>query len=144
MCSLAERRAANYRTLRIWPPSTCTVAPVMYDAASESRNAPTRPNSSVSPYRPRGIAAIARLRLVGRHTLLLRIDLVELPHAIGIDAAGDDLIDADASAASSIASVLASAETDARNTVDSPRFGIGSFTDDDVETRIAPPPRFCM
>ena len=31
------------------PPSTCTVAPVMYDAASESRNAPTRPNSSASP-----------------------------------------------------------------------------------------------
>jgi hypothetical protein len=31
------------------PPSTCTLAPVMYDAASESRNAPVRPNSSGRP-----------------------------------------------------------------------------------------------
>ena len=29
-------------------------------------------------------------------------------------------------------------------TVDSARFGIGSFTDDDVVTRIEPPPRFCI
>ena len=45
------------------------------------------------------------------------------------------------SAASSSASVFASAETDARTTVDSPRFGIGSLTDDEVDIRIAPPPR---
>ena len=45
------------------------------------------------------------------------------------------------SAASSSASVFASAETDARSTVESPRFGIGSFTDADVDIRIEPPPR---
>ena len=44
-------------------------------------------------------------------------------------------------AASSSASVFDSADTDARSTVDRPRFGIGSLTDDDVDTRIAPPPR---
>ena len=46
--------------------------------------------------------------------------------------------------ASSSASVLASAETDARSTVESPRFGIGSLTDDEVDMRIAPPPRACI
>ena len=45
------------------------------------------------------------------------------------------------SAASSSASVFDSADTDARRTVDSPRFGIGSFTDADVDIRIEPPPR---
>ena len=44
-------------------------------------------------------------------------------------------------AASSSASVFASADDRARSTVDNPRFGIGSFTDDDVDIRIAPPPR---
>jgi hypothetical protein len=43
----SELRA--YRTLRINPPSTWTVAPVIYDAASDNRKAPTRPNSSSSP-----------------------------------------------------------------------------------------------
>ena len=47
-------------------------------------------------------------------------------------------------AASSSASVFASADTDARSTVDSPRFWIGSFTDDEVDIRIAPPPRATM
>src|SRR3954468_17294165 len=42
-------RHGRYRTLRIAPPSTCTVAPVMYDAASDRRNAATRPYSGVSP-----------------------------------------------------------------------------------------------
>src|SRR3954471_22667483 len=46
--------------------------------------------------------------------------------------------------ASSIASVFARADTDARSTVDNPRFGTGSFTDDEVDTRIAPPPRDFM
>ncbi len=46
--------------------------------------------------------------------------------------------------ASSIASVFASADTDARNTVDSPRFGIGSLTEAEVDIRMAPPPRACI
>ncbi|OFW07367.1 MAG: hypothetical protein A3H96_05175 [Acidobacteria bacterium RIFCSPLOWO2_02_FULL_67_36] len=46
--------------------------------------------------------------------------------------------------ASSSASVLARADTEARNTVDSPRFGMGSLTDADVDIRIAPPPRPCI
>ena len=45
------------------------------------------------------------------------------------------------SAASSTDSVLASDVTPDRSTFDSARFGIGSFTDDEVPTRIAPPPR---
>ena len=40
-----------------------------------------------------------------------------------------------------IAMVTARAETDARRTVDSPRLGIGSFTEADVDIRIEPPPR---
>ena len=39
---------------------------------------------------------------------------------------------------------MASADTAARTTVESPRFGIGSFTEDDVDMRIAPPPRSTM
>ena len=37
------------QTLRISPPSTGSITPVMYDAAGESRNAAARPNSSGSP-----------------------------------------------------------------------------------------------
>ena len=44
------------------------------------------------------------------------------------------------SGASSTASVLASAETEARRTLESVRFAIGSLTDEDVAKRIAPPP----
>lgn len=40
----------------IAPPSTGTIAPVMNDAAGESKNAATRPNSSGSPYRRSGIS----------------------------------------------------------------------------------------
>src|SRR5947199_6164640 len=46
--------------------------------------------------------------------------------------------------ASSSDSVLASADTDARITLDSARFAIGSLTDEEVLTRIAPPPRACI
>ncbi len=46
--------------------------------------------------------------------------------------------------ASSIDSVLASAATDARRTFDSARLPIGSFTDEEVPTRIDPPPRACI
>ncbi len=43
--------------------------------------------------------------------------------------------------ASSLASVFAIAPTDDRTTFDSARLAIGSLTADDVDTRIAPPPR---
>ena len=46
--------------------------------------------------------------------------------------------------ASSIASVFDRADTEARSTVERPRFWIGSFTDDDVDIRMAPPPRACI
>ncbi len=46
--------------------------------------------------------------------------------------------------ASSIARVLASADTLARSTVERPRLGIGSFTEAEVDMRMAPPPRACM
>jgi hypothetical protein len=39
----------RYNTHLISPPSTCTLAPVTYPAASESKNAATRPNSGGSP-----------------------------------------------------------------------------------------------
>jgi hypothetical protein len=39
------------------PPSIGIIEPVMYDAAGESRNAATRPNSAGSPYRRSGIVA---------------------------------------------------------------------------------------
>src|SRR5262245_33795915 len=45
------------------------------------------------------------------------------------------------SAASSLASVFDSAATDERTTFESARFATGSFTADDVDTTIAPPPR---
>ena len=45
---VASRRDVQ-STLRMRPPSTCTVAPVMYEAASDKRNAATRPNSSGCP-----------------------------------------------------------------------------------------------
>jgi hypothetical protein len=45
------------------------------------------------------------------------------------------------SPASSSDSVFASEVTPDRKTFDSARFGIGSFTEDDVPIRIAPPPR---
>ncbi len=44
-----RRLIATYSTLLIAPPSTWTVAPVMYAAPSDRRNAPTRPNSSILP-----------------------------------------------------------------------------------------------
>ena len=46
-----RRTAATgrYGSARIIPPSTGTIAPVTYDAAGDSRNAPTRPSSSGSP-----------------------------------------------------------------------------------------------
>ena len=72
----------------------------------------------------------------------LRVDLVEL-HGRGRCRGGPGMIWLTRifDGASSRASVLASADTDARSTVESPRFGIGSLTDEEVETRIAPPPR---
>ena len=93
---------------------------------------------------PSGIVAIDLAFASSTVTpLLLGVDLVKVPDAIGVDAARDDLVDPDPDAASSIARVFASAGTDARSTVDSPRFGIGSLTDEEVDIRIAPPPRAC-
>ncbi len=43
------RSHRRYGRARIIPPSTGTMAPVTYDAAGDSRNAPTRPISSGSP-----------------------------------------------------------------------------------------------
>ena len=39
----------TYKTLLIVPPSACSVAPVMYDAASENRNTAAFANSFGSP-----------------------------------------------------------------------------------------------
>ena len=49
-CALpADPDRRTYGSARIIPPSTGTMAPVTYDAAGDSRNAPTRPSSSGSP-----------------------------------------------------------------------------------------------
>ena len=48
--------------LRTMPPSTGTMAPVMYDAAGLSRNAPRRPSSTGSPYRPSGMRPMTACR----------------------------------------------------------------------------------
>ena len=47
---------------RMEPPSTGIIAPVMYEAAGESRNAATRPNSSGSPYLRNGMSSDLRAR----------------------------------------------------------------------------------
>ena len=39
----------HYKTLRIWPPSACNVAPVIYDAASENKKMAAAANSFGSP-----------------------------------------------------------------------------------------------
>src|ERR1700730_3092118 len=50
-CLCRHRQKPVPPHVRDWiiPPSTCSVAPVMYDAASESKNATARPNSLGSP-----------------------------------------------------------------------------------------------
>jgi hypothetical protein len=47
--------AVRVQIARMAPPSTGIIAPVMKDAAGESRNAAMRPNSSGSPYRRSGM-----------------------------------------------------------------------------------------
>ena len=47
--------AVRVQIARMAPPLTGIIAPVMKDAAGESRNAATRPNSSGSPYRRSGM-----------------------------------------------------------------------------------------
>ncbi len=44
-----EEDAASYHTVRVLPPSTIRVVPVMYRAAAESRKAAAEPNSSMVP-----------------------------------------------------------------------------------------------
>ena len=48
-CSPEPGAHRRYGSARIIPPSTGTIAPVTNDAAGESRNAPTRPISAMSP-----------------------------------------------------------------------------------------------
>ena len=44
-----EGDAASYHTVRVLPPSTIRVVPVMYRAAAESRKAAAEPNSWIVP-----------------------------------------------------------------------------------------------
>jgi hypothetical protein len=51
---------------RIEPPSTGIIAPVTNEAAGDSRNAATRPNSSGSPYRRSGMSCDLRAARAGQ------------------------------------------------------------------------------
>ena len=76
---LAGREEPSHRSERAAPPSTWTVAPVMYAARSEARKQTTSPNSRGVPSRPSGICAISS---AGRPA-----GPVELGHPRGVDPA---------------------------------------------------------
>ena len=119
------------------PPSTGIIAPVMYDAAGESKKAATRPNSSGSPYLRNGMCSDCLARTSSGSPARASISRTR---SVAIRTGNSPLIRTPAGPCSS-ASVFTTPASPGNRPFEMARSGSGARTDEaNTKTRDAPVP----